>query len=742
MTARRLEPDLPKATVLDLREGECDLVQDLTQDLTQVEGSVLVLDHAETAAEHDHVYQALLGSPQVSAVICLAVHGGSNGVGSNEVVRVRPAPSLAPADCAATLWIGHPHGSWWRPQDPFVRSVKPSEPSGLRQLIDALAEPAVVEAVVRCASTFPHSTANPGLALERASLHPHELRWVQDEAVTQLTDPDVALDVPREKFRAEVRGSIEIDRSEEILVADSELATARARALSALDAADQEITRLDHRLALFLKHRPGQIVGVAVEEARVAAREFHQKVARQLQRIDGNLRGQRVTSEVVTQLGVRPPAPARSREIRDVVRDLVERWLGQYRSIAQLIPDLDAERTVQEPQGCGAALTELEKLTPPHGPAPVFATWPAPALAVPLAMLTGVLAASGVAPVIVVPVLVLAWFAAGLLLLARQPTATGEPGVVGALPSAVVGWGLPVLIGWFLAAEFVVVPPLGSWSAEQTGLAVLIFLGTVALSWRRAVRRWLRALDSGELRVRVTRTDQLLEEVLRTEWRPSARRAALAEGLRQASIGLTDIRDVLAKQVEDLFPAPGADQPHASVGGWAEDPGGSPDRDVHEEVREVVVTDLLEATIAALRPCWVGIEVGQPGGPGEPAQEIERLLLSYREHVQRHGLFAPPPLASDHTHRKALATQLWATSRVAGVLSLGVEDGMTQLCHPSQLGALSALAGGAQLVRFAPVAVREPVWDPACPGPAVTWTGESEIAGTLRLVPLREGVFS
>lgn len=86
--ARRAELEV---VVLDLRAG--------VGDLAQVQGSVLVLDHAETAAEHDQVYQILLGSPQVSAVLCLAVDGGQ----SNGVVRVRPAPSLAPADRAATL---------------------------------------------------------------------------------------------------------------------------------------------------------------------------------------------------------------------------------------------------------------------------------------------------------------------------------------------------------------------------------------------------------------------------------------------------------------------------------------------------------------------------------------------------------------------------------------------------------------------------------------------------------------
>ncbi len=728
MTARRDESDF---VVLDLRDEVCDIAQ--------VEGSVLVLDHAEKAVEHDQVYQALLGSPQVSAVICLAVDGGD--LDGN--VSVRPAPSLAPAERAATVWIGHQHGIRWRPSETRVRIVKPAVPSGLRQLIDALAEPAVFDAVVTCVSTLPYSTASAGLAVERTSLRRAELLRVQEEAVTQFTDQDAgqaaARELPRDEFRAAVRATVEVDSAEDVLVPDAELAAARARAIGALNAADHEITRLDHRLAPFPKHRPGRVVGGVVEEARAAARDFHEKVTRQLLRIDENLRGQRVTNEVVTQLGVRAPAPARPRGIRDQVRYLVEEWLGRYRSIAQLLPDLDTARIAQEPQGCPAAIAELATLAPPADPAPLFQTWPAPLIVGPLAALTGVLAVAGVAPEIVAWGLVLAWFAAGLLLHTRQPTATGELGLVAALAPAAQRWALPVFGGLLLAVLTGAPQAPDPWNVGLTLLAVLIFVATAALSWRRGVRRWRRALGLGELRSRVARTDQLLDEVVRGVWRPSAQRALLAEALRQVSIGLTAIREVLTGRANDLFATPGQHGDSGSVSAGEEPP--PPDRDVYQEVREVVVTDLVDLTIAALRPCWTGIVAARPVGPTEHARETERLLTAYHGHVERHGLLAPPPFARERADRATLATRLWANSDVTHALERGVEDEMTQLCHAGQLGAVSAMAGGAQLVRFAPVAVRGQTWDPTGPGPAATWTGDAEIAGTLRFVPLRQGVF-
>ncbi|MGH3931042.1 MAG: hypothetical protein ACRDTF_13820 [Pseudonocardiaceae bacterium] len=319
-----------------------------------------------------------------------------------------------------------------------------------------------------CVSTLPYSTASAGLAVERASLHEAELRRVEEEAVIQFTDPDagraMARELPREEFRAAVRGIVEIDSAEDVLVPGAELATARARAIDALNAADHEITRLDHQLAPFPKHRPGRGIGVVVNDARAAVRDFHEKVTRQLLRIDENLRGQRVTNELVTQLGVRAPIPAHPREVRDTIRQLMEEWLGRYRSVAHLLPDLDAERIAQEPQGCGAAIAELPTLAPPTSPAPVFETWPPPELAVPLAALTGVLAALGIVPAAVGPGLMLAWLVAGLLLHARQPTATGELGFVAALSPAILGWGLPVCCGWFLAALITASETPGRWA--------------------------------------------------------------------------------------------------------------------------------------------------------------------------------------------------------------------------------------------------------------------------------------
>ncbi|MFI0464548.1 hypothetical protein ACH347_10755 [Saccharopolyspora sp. 5N102] len=724
MTARRDDPVL----VVDLRDGECDA--------EQAEGAVLVLDDAENAADHDDFYQALLGNPAVSGVLCVAVDGGK----SDGAVRIRPAPSLAPVERAATVWIGHAEGIRWRPADPLVRAVARTGHSGLGQLIDALADPAVFAAVVKAVSTLPYSTASAGMALERTSLHDAELRRAQEEAIAWFTDPDAgrvgSRELPRDEFRAAVRETIEVDAAEDVLVPGAELAGAHARAVTALNAADHALTRVDHFLAPLPKRRPRPVVGPALAEARAEVQDLHDKATRQLQRIDENLRGQRVDRDVVTRLGVRGPAPARPRDIRDRTRRLVEEWLGRYRSVACLLPDLDAGRVGQEPQGCAAAIAELADLAPLAGPVPRLATWPSLSLAAPLAAVAGGLAALGtsalgVVAAFFVPLLALAWFAAGLLLQARQPTATGEQGFAEAAPPAALFWGLPVLGGWllvFLVAGTGIPDVFGLVAAV---LSVLLSAWAMGVGWRRSVRQWRRELDFDGVRDRLARTAQLVDGVIRAEWRPSARRVLFAEGLRQVSIGLTAIRDALAERAADLLGPPGKPGENGS--------DGPPDRDIHQEACEVVVTDLVDLTIAALRPCWAGIEADRPAAREEHAREAERLLDAYREHLGRYGLLVPPPFARERAHRAELAARLWDGSPVGDALRCDVDAEMTQLCHARQLGAVSALADRAELVRFAPAAVRG--GRHGDPWPAVTWTGDAEIAGTLRLVPLREGVF-
>ncbi|WP_156753386.1 hypothetical protein [Actinokineospora pegani] len=694
---------------------------------------MLVLDKAETAADHDEVYQALLGSPLVSGVICLAMDSGD----VNGDVRVRPAPSLAPVDRAATLWVGDHDGIRWRPTGHGARDVRRSTPSGLDQLIDALAAPAVFEAVLEVVSTLPFSTAGIGMELERTSLGYTELRRVQEEAVAHFTDPHARQatmqEPPRDEFRAAIRAVVKVDRSEAVLTPGGALDAARTRAVEALNAAGHELTRLDHLFALFPKQRAGRVVGAAVIEAHAAARDLHDKVTRQLVHVDDSLRGR--SAGQGPGLGVLGPVPARPRQVRDDTRRLLEGWLRKYRSIPHLLTDLDAARIEQEPQGCLDALDELRALRPQPEPEPSFEIRPRLRTAAWLSALTGVLAAIGMTPWAFISGLAFAWFAVGVLLHARRPTVAGESGFVTALRPA-SAWGLPVYGPWLVALVLRQPQVPEPWTALPTALAVLTFAWVAITSWRRSVRRWRRALGLAELRVRSDRTAQLLDTVLRVHWRTSARRALFAEGLRQVIEGATSVKEVLADRAGDLFTS-SAIRPEDSVHADEQD------RDIYEEVRDVVVADLVDLTIAAMRPCWSGIEAGRAS---ESADYIERgahLVGAYRLHVENHGLLSAPPFAfhRHHVHRDTLATRLWACSHVAEALSRGVEDEMTQLCHARQLGAVSALATGARLVRFASTAVRGLAADMSGPGPAVTWTENTEIAGTLRLVPLRQGVF-
>lgn len=337
--------------VIDLRAGDCDL--------EQVEGRIVVIDHAETAAENDQLYQALLGSPRVYGLICLAV---ARSMGP---VLVRPAPSLAPVERAATVWAGHEHGIRWQPTDPFVSAVTGTEPSNLDCLIDVLGESVVFDGVVRTVSTLPYSTAAVGMALKRTSLHNDELRRVGDEAIAEFTDPDAGWDLARELPRSEFRSAIKeikIDAEEDVLLPAGELAATHRRAVEAISAAEHELVRLGNFLVPLGRRRIRRHAADLAEQAHSATTNFVEEVTRQLQRIDDNLRGRSCSREQVTQLGVRGPITAYPRQARDDVRGLTEEWLEKYRSIAHIRPDLDTAKIEQAPQGC---LDTLQELHPP-----------------------------------------------------------------------------------------------------------------------------------------------------------------------------------------------------------------------------------------------------------------------------------------------------------------------------------------------------------------------------------------
>jgi hypothetical protein len=728
--------DRPAVVLLDLRDG--------AGDVGGLEGAVLVLDDAGTAAEHDDTYQALLGNPQVSGVLCVAVDGTAEGPGDG-MVRLRPAPSLGPAERAATIWIGHQHGIRWRPTETVVRGVRPSEPSGLRQLVNALSEPSVFDEVVTKVGALPYSTASAGIALERTSLPESELHRVEDDAIVRFTDPNVARtgmhQMPHDGFRAAARAVVEIGPLHELLVPGGELAAARGAAFESLQAARHQLTRFDNQAALFGRDRPGRLAGPLAERAYLAVHDFHQKVVVQLLRIDGNLRGERVAGEEVGRLGVWPPVPARPREVRDAVRRLAGEWLGRYRSLSRLLAELDAERIGLEPQGTGSAMAQLETLTPPDSPAPRFAVWPPLPAAVTLAALSGMLAAVGVAPALLVPVLGLLWFGAGWLLHARQPTAGGELGFSSALAPGLLFWGLPAAAGGALIATAGTrsAPP---WQYLLTALAVVVFAGTALVSWRRAVARWRRALALDDLQAELNATDGVLGEVLRHEWQPANQRALLADDLRHVSIGLTAVQEALAERPALFARRSGQHEP-GSVNGWAEDRYPQAERDIYLEVCQVVLADLADLTVAALRPCWAGIDARRPPEPAVYTHEVKRLLGLYRDHVARNGLLVAPAFGSGSgsAERVSLAARLWAGSSIIDTLATGVTDEMTQLCQAGQIGAVSAMAAGASLVRFAPLTVRESLLEPGGTAGGITWTANSEIAGTLRLVPLRQGIF-
>ncbi|MGH8920763.1 MAG: hypothetical protein ACRD0H_20935, partial [Actinomycetes bacterium] len=373
-----------------------------------------------------------------------------------------------------------------------------------------------------------------------------------------------------------------------------------------------------------------------------------------------------------------------------------------------------------------------------------FAPWPLSRAALPLVFLTcatGTLAPGeswvrwplGVG-------LALSWFVAGWVLLARRPLERGEQGfAASAVPAAAYGVAGVLGVPAGLAAALVITIP--ALVGQVLSLAsVLILIVAVTLSWQRATRRWKDALDLPGLRTQIDRMSTLLAETLAVQWGPSTERHAIADALREAGSGLDDIARALPDACAQLFAPPQLGDPlepfTLSVG---------VSQPVQPEVLEVVLTDLLELARTALEPCWQAIEANVRPQPDLYARRVRMLVDEYRDHVTRNGLLVKPPFVTDPQPRDVLAARVWTDSGEAlAALDARVDEEMTQLCRSKQLNHLSAAPGDAGMLRFAPhqlKQVREFGGSARAAGASrdVVWTAAGDLAGAIRLMPLRLG---
>lgn len=708
-------------------------------------GRVIVLDDAASLVDHWDVYLSLVGDRQVTGVICLAIGESAvaseqNGARDPVVLRI---PGVLPNGGGAVLWIGDVHGVMWGSARDQPCPIGSDRRASLDQLLRALGVPEVFDAVRHQVRELPGRVANPGLVLFSGATSPDELAEARASALRELTTVWPEQSLPDDLRESIAQLGVDPRQSAGVVLTSP---VDPKNVNEKLDCADELVRALGSPRLLIGSDRPRQSLASAVAGAGRAAEQYRNAIGELLYRIDGQLRRGDTSVARVVEMGVQRPFPLSLPAIAEGLRAAVHRRLSQEPSLPQLGTQLRREATAKQPQGCPNELEQLRLIGPLQRELPASQRWPIPVTALPLVALTCAVVAfaapNGPLAWMLGAAVALAWALPGWLLLARWPRPQGERGLDGAALPAFVAYFLVGLLGAAggLAATRVVGSFLQSSLIRQALIAVaaVAVVATVALSWRRAAKRLVDALALPALRAAVQQMSDLAHDVVSREWQPSERNRVVARALNEAADGLLEISQAL-QHASTRQPA----QPHPAPPGDSETlPGGIP-RALPTELLAVVREDLIALSGVALAPAWQAAVMGRRTDAGTYTRRTERLLAEYDAHVLRAGLMSLPAPESDSGLRSQLLARMWSESPAAreAVRIRGADD-MVQLCNGRQLSDLSSY-GEPSMVRFAPEPVR-PILEPdhshrgdGSQGLQVVWITNAELAGALRLLPLR-----
>lgn len=712
-------------------------------------GRVIVLDDAASLLDHWDVYLSLVGDRQVTGVICLAVGESavaSEGNGARDPVVLR-IPGVLPNGGGVVLWIGDMNGVTWgsaRDQPRPIGLIGSDGQISFDRLLLALKVPEVFDAVRHQVRELPGRAANPGLVLFSGATSPDDFAEARASALRELTAvrPEQPLPMDLRESIAQL-GADPRQPAGAVLTSPVDPKNVNER----LNAAEELVWALGSpRLLIGLDH-PSQSLAAAVADAGQAAEEYRNALGELLYRIDGQLRRGDTSVADVVERGVQQPFPLSPSDVAEGLRLAVHRRLAREPSLPALGTQLRREATARQPRGCPDELGQLRRTGPLRRELPASRRWPIPVTVAPLVALTCAVVAfaapGGPLAWVFGAAVALAWAWPGWLLLARWPRPEGERGPDGAALPAFAAYFLVGLVGtaggWW-AVTRVVSPFAPSAQTRQLliALAVMVVVVTVLVSWRRAVKRLADALALPALRADVQQMSDLAHDVVSREWQPSERNRVVAGALNEAADGLWEVSQAL----EHASGRQPAQADPLSLGDPEVLPGGI-QRALPAELLAVVRADLSALSEDALAPAWQATRMGRRTDAGVYAQRTERLLTEYDADVQRAGLMSRRTPETDDDPRFWLLTRTWSESPTAReVVRVRGADDMAQLCTGRQLDDLSGY-GEPSMIRFAPESVRsilEPDRshrDDGLRGLQVVWTAKAELAGALRLLPLR-----
>jgi hypothetical protein len=692
---------------------------------TAVRGLVII-DAAALETGQD-VFERAFSNGRIASVVCLAV-GAPVHRGDGSALRVT---AVLNSDGAVTLWVGAASAVPWRMGSARLTPPDPAdtlEPATLDGLVQCLTSHEIFDRVVEAGARMPARVASPGLLVRSSRVDGDEIAAAESAAVAiligrsdvgpnnELDPPDLApLLAGATPVVSTLGGGFEMP-----VKTGSPLDTSRRatwRSLRQMEAALYRLTTA------------GYLAGPSTAWSQVSA--AGQALSAYRDAIAGALEEAR--RDALERLGAATRRHGGlDREVVGVrLREVVEGGVGQY-PMTSLVRWLRGVADRAAPQGSAAWIARLER--PPERliAPPPFPLRPAPppvlfAAAV-CGFLAGLPAPSGwpVLGTVTGAALALLWTVLVWRCLALRPAPPGQGGALaavrpallfhlaaagsGAAAGAVVGAGLPV-------PSWASVPAA---AAGAAGLAVCL-----SLWWLRAARRWAAELDVPGARRILAGWEGVFAASATLEWQLAGVRRFTADAARALATTLRQASELLQGYAAgSVTGAPATARLDANAAGGDDLPG-------------IVANDLADAVRAALEPGWSRLHDGTLGQlRADTAGRLAVLLTEYRRHRERHHVFEPPPFArTARNGDRPLLRLLGPPARLARLLSSAPSEPFGQLCGAADLSLLDASPHSAQLVRFAPrfaLGGVDSVSD-------VCWTARGQVAGVLRLVPLRPG---
>jgi hypothetical protein len=316
--------------------------------------------------------------------------------------------------------------------------------------------------------------------------------------------------------------------------------------------------------------------------------------------------------------------------------------------------------------------------------------------------------------------------------------------------TGILGWIVASLLGattGYVLGAAVGLPQSDASEILGVLLAAATLILLLMLSWRGDVETWQSLLGLDEARASGHDLVELIGDVALNEWVFANPRVQFAKASDCLAACAQEMRNVLLTEIAS---------PGVSRRGAGKSRGIPQDRsrrlgrtpvvragiiDVHRVVAGDIldiaarVVDLIEAEMLDSIPKMSSENIAKKAG-----EAFLQDLREYRRDVRERGVGQIKARSErSRAQRDTLLSELWEqlleqAPMLDGFVRSDASDRMLQLCAPEHLLFLEGSDHLARTVRFAPLTLARLIGSDQ----AITWATSSSVAGSLRLVPLRE----